>query len=55
MDCVFYSLHDFMVFTKTGTYIVMGASVLGLWGYFIFLTGRDEDSNEEHNSHASHH
>ena len=55
MDCVFYSLHDFMVFTKTAAYIVMGASVLGLWGYFVFLTGRDEDPNAGHNSHSSHH
>lgn len=43
MESVFYSLHDFMVCTKGLTYICMGLGVLGLFGYWIFLTGRDED------------
>lgn len=37
-----YSLHDFMVCTKNLTYILMGLGVLGLLGYWVFLTGRDE-------------
>ena len=43
METVFYSLHDFMVCTKSVTYILMGLGVLGLLGYWIFLTGRDEN------------
>ncbi|MDR0338824.1 MAG: hypothetical protein LBH65_00945 [Desulfovibrio sp.] len=43
MDNVFYSLHDFMVCTKSLTYILMGLGVLGLLGYWIFLTGRDDN------------
>lgn len=42
MEQVFYSLHDFMLHTKTATYILMGLGLLGLLGYWLFLTGRDE-------------
>ena len=42
MDSIFYSLQDFMVCTKSVVYILMGLGVLGLLGYWIFLTGRDE-------------
>jgi hypothetical protein len=43
MDTVFYSLQDFMLSTKSCTYILMGLGVLGLLGYWLFLTGRDEN------------
>jgi len=42
MECIFYSLQDFMLSTKNMTYILMGLGVLGLLGYWLFLTGRDE-------------
>jgi len=42
MESIFYSLQDFMVCTKGVTYIMMGLGVLGMLGYFIFVTGRDE-------------
>ena len=42
METIFYSLHDFMLCTKTVTYILMGLGLLGLLGYWLFLTGRDE-------------
>ena len=42
METVFYSLQDFMLCTKTMTYILMGLGLLGLLGYWLFLTGRDE-------------
>ena len=42
METIFYSLQDFMVHTKSITYILMGLGVLGLLGYWLFLTGRDE-------------
>lgn len=43
MDTVFYCLQDFLVYTKTATYILMGLGLLGLLGYFLFVTGRDEN------------
>lgn len=42
MESVFYSLQDFMVSTKTATYVLMGLGLVGLLGYWLFLTGRDE-------------
>ena len=42
METIFYSLHDFMVCTKSVTYILMGLGVVGLLGYWLFLSGRDE-------------
>ncbi len=42
METIFYSLHDFMLHTKTITYMLMGLGVVGLLGYWLFLTGRDE-------------
>lgn len=42
MDTIFYSLQDFLLCTKTVTYICMGLGLVGLLGYWIFLTGRDE-------------
>ena len=43
MDSTFYSLQDFMMHTKSITYILMGLGVLGLLGYWLFLTERDEE------------
>ena len=40
---VFLSLHDFMLHTKTITYVLMGAGVIGLACFWRFLTGRDDD------------
>lgn len=42
MEHIFYSLHDFMLSTKTTTYIFMGLIVLAVWGFYLFITGRDE-------------
>ena len=42
MEHIFYSLHDFMLCTKTMTYVLMGLGLFGLLGYWLFLTGRDE-------------
>jgi hypothetical protein len=44
MENVFYTLHDFMVHTKGAAYILMGAILLGLLGFWLFLTGRDEET-----------
>ena len=42
MEQIFYSLHDFMLHTKNWTYILMGLAVLAAWGFYLFLSGRDE-------------
>lgn len=39
---IFYSLHDFMLSTKNLTYLFMGLGLFALWGFFVFLTGRDD-------------
>ena len=42
METVFYSLHDFMLATKTVTYLFMGGGLVVLLGFFLFLTGNDK-------------
>jgi len=39
----FYSMHDFMLCTKSLTYILMGLGLFGFCGYWLFLSGKDED------------
>jgi hypothetical protein len=41
----FYTLHDFMVYTKGVAYYLMGLMVLGILGFWLYLTGRDEESD----------
>ncbi|MDR2744190.1 MAG: hypothetical protein LBB66_03180 [Desulfovibrio sp.] len=43
MDSAFYSLQDFMLHTKTLTYILMGLGLPAMLGWWLFLTGRDEE------------
>lgn len=38
----FYSLHAFMLETKTLTYALMGLGVIALALFWRFLSGRDE-------------
>ncbi len=40
----FYTLHDFLVYTKGAAYILMGVILLGILGFWLFITGRDEDT-----------
>jgi len=39
----FYTLYDFQLFTKGAVYYLMGAVILGTLGFWLFITGRDED------------
>jgi hypothetical protein len=41
----FYNLHEFMVYTKGAAYYLMGLTVLGLLGFWLFITGRDEEKD----------
>jgi hypothetical protein len=43
MDGIFYTLQDFMTYTKGVTYVLIIAILLGMWGFWNFLAGRDED------------
>ncbi|MBF0101549.1 MAG: hypothetical protein HQK77_11640 [Desulfobacterales bacterium] len=42
MEHIYYSLHDFMLHSKTITYLIMGVILILLPLYWRFLTGRDE-------------
>ena len=39
----FYSLHAFMLETKTVTYVLMGLGIIALACFWLFLSGRDDD------------
>ncbi len=43
MENQFYTLHEFLVFTKGAAYYLMGLMVLGVLGFWLFITGRDEE------------
>jgi hypothetical protein len=40
----FYTLQDFMLFTKGAVYYLMGLIVLGVLGFWLYITGRDEET-----------
>jgi len=42
MDSIFYSLQDFMIFSKGITYLIMGLILILMPLYWLFLTDRDE-------------
>jgi len=42
MDRVFYTLQDFMLHSKSITYILIGGILIGLMLFWLFLAGRDE-------------
>ncbi len=43
MDGIYYTLQDFMLRTKSVTYIVMVIALIGFVMFWNFLTGRDKD------------
>ncbi|SLM30492.1 Protein DVU_0533 [Desulfamplus magnetovallimortis] len=42
MEHIFYTLQDFMVYTKGITYLIMGGLLVFFPLFWLFLTGRDE-------------
>ncbi len=44
MEHIFYTLWDFLTFTKGTAYYLMGASLLAILGFWLFITGRDEET-----------
>ncbi|MDJ0829522.1 MAG: hypothetical protein QNI92_06710 [Desulfobacterales bacterium] len=45
MDGVFYTLHDFFEHTKSITYILIVLALIGIGGFWTFLSGRDDESD----------
>ncbi len=45
----FHTLYDFMITTKSLTYILMGVSLVIFLGFFRFLTARDTRSGRPDN------
>jgi hypothetical protein len=43
MDNIFYTLQDFLTHTKGIAYILIVLILLGMLGFWNFLTGRDDD------------
>ena len=43
MDNVFYSLHEFMLRTESITYVLIVVALISITGFWLFLSGRDED------------
>ena len=39
----FHSLHEFSLYTDSITYILMGLALIGLAGFWWFLSSRDDD------------
>ena len=44
MENVFYTLQEFLLFTKGAAYYLMGASLLAVLGFWLFITGRDDET-----------
>ncbi len=38
-----YTLQDYMLHTESITYIIMGISLVSIVGFWLFLTGNEED------------
>jgi len=47
MDDKIYTLQDFMLYTESNTYIIMAISLICVVGFWMFLTQKDND--EENN------
>lgn len=42
-----HTLQEFMLFTKSITYLIIIAVLIAFPAYWLFLTGRDEDKYRE--------
>ena len=46
MEGMLHTLHDFMVYTKSITYILIVLALVGITGFWIFLSGGDEEKED---------
>jgi len=44
MENAFYTLQEFLLFTKGAAYYLMGAVLLAILGFWLFITARDEET-----------
>ncbi len=42
MEHTFYTLQDFMLHTESITYIILGVVLIGILGFWLFLTEYDD-------------
>ncbi len=43
MEGAIHTLQEFMFHTETITYLLIVAALIAITGFWLFLTGRDED------------
>jgi hypothetical protein len=43
MESTIYTLHEFMLRTESMTYILIVTALIGITGFWFFLTGHDDD------------
>jgi hypothetical protein len=43
MEGAIHTLHEFMFRTETITYLLVVAALFAITGFWLFLTGRDEE------------
>jgi len=43
MEQTIYTLQDFMLHTENISYIIMGLSLIGILGFWLFLTQTDDE------------
>ena len=46
METIFYTYQDFYTHTKGILYLLMIISLIGIAGFWIFLSGKDDDNKE---------
>ncbi len=51
MDGIFYTLQDFMTFTKGSAYLLIIAALLGILAFWRFLTERETPSVRDDEPH----
>lgn len=55
MEGGFYTLQDFMTYTKGVTYLIMIVSLIAITGFWLFLTERDTDTQPVEHHESEHH
>ncbi|MEI6259819.1 MAG: hypothetical protein WCR46_07935 [Deltaproteobacteria bacterium] len=55
MEGGFYTLQDFMTYTKGITYLIMIVSLFSITGFWLFLTDRDTDTQSPEHHKTEHH
>jgi hypothetical protein len=45
MEGMLHTLQEFMVYTKGITYILIVLALFGITGFWLFLTGEDEEES----------